>query len=97
MFIADGVKGVFIARRESLVTWDLRASVEAERRGRASWFVCGLGAEGFSGGVERVDWNWSRRARVVSRRMCSCLDILGEIGGELRVEVEKENFGGGSD
>ena len=78
VLIAEGVKGVFIVRRESLVTCDLRASDEADRSGSAS-FRDGSGADGLSGGVVIVDWNWPMRATVVLRRTESCFDILREL------------------
>ena len=73
--IAEGVKGVFIVKRDSLVTWDLRASEEADRSGRASFRGDSV-ADGLFEGVVKADWNWSMRARVVLRRTASCFDIL---------------------
>lgn len=47
------------------------------------------------GGVERVDWNWSIRVRVVLRRTESCLDMLAGwlvVEGEIEGRMPQENL-----
>lgn len=88
---AEWVKGEVIVRSDSLVTCALRVADEAERRGRAwaSW------EEGWSmrADDETVSWNWSIRARVVDRRVASCLDILRRCGAATMVVSRVEELG----
>lgn len=73
---AEWVRGEVIAKSDSLVTCDLRAVEDAERRGKASFSVSSAETGASCAGAERVVWNRSRRAMVVGRTMESCLDIL---------------------
>lgn len=63
---AEDVNGEVMAKSESLVTCDLRAVDDAERRGSASLPESSVEA-GFPEGDDKVKWNCSTSVRVVVR------------------------------
>ena len=72
---AEGVNGEVMAKSESLVTCDLRAVDDAERRGSASLLESSAEVESPEGD-DKVKWNCSTRVRVVVRVTWSFGDIL---------------------
>lgn len=73
------MKGVVIAKSESLVTCDFKAVEEAVKRGRASFAAEDSVTAGSAEGEERVIWNCSQSVRVVAIGIDIFFDMLNSI------------------